>query len=213
MDIQTFEEPFRHWIIDNAFPYSLIEAALVEWPDESWQHWHKYDSADAIKFGTRDPQRLPEACRELYHRLCCLDVTEMLGVLGVFPDFAGYGAGMHWIPQGGHLSVHRDASVHPITGWKRRLSVCLYLDDQYEGGTLDLFEADGKTLKVAIRTRPNRLVIFESGEDSYHGVPTGVTEPGGRKSIAAFFWSVVRPEWATAESIRKQAEFVHGAVK
>lgn len=188
-NLMEYQHPFRHWVIDNAFPYSLIEAALVEWPDESWQHWHKYSSAEAVKLGTRDTQRMPEACKELYNRLCCVDVTELLGELGVFPDFSGYGAGMHWIPNGGHLSVHRDANTHPTTGWRRRLSLCLYLDDQYEGGGLDLFEDKGKTLSTSIRPRPNRLVILDCSENAYHGVPDTVSEPGGRKSIAAFFWS------------------------
>lgn len=203
MFVTTFEQPFRHWIADGAFPQSLIEAALIEWPDKSWQHWHRYESADAVKLATRDPQRLTEACRQIYDRLCCLDVAGLLGVSGTFPDFAGYGAGMHWIPQGGHLAVHRDAATHPTTGWQRRLSVCLYLDDQYEGGSLDLFESDGRKLAVSIVPRPNRLVVFECGENSYHGVPDPVTESGGRKSIAAFFWSR-----EPAEASRTSAEFI-----
>lgn len=200
----TFEKPFRHWLIENAFPESLIAAALVEWPDPAWPHWHRYDSAESRKLATRDPHRLPEACRIIYNRLCCLDVGSLLGVSSVFPDFSGYGAGLHWIPQGGHLSVHRDAARHPTMGWQRRLSVCLYLDDQHDGGSLDLFESDGKTRAVQIAPKANRLVIFECGDDSYHGVPDMVTAPNGRKSIAAFFWS----EGSTPVAERTQAEFV-----
>lgn len=203
MFVTSHTEPFRHWIAEDAFPPSLIEAALIEWPAADWPHWHKYESADSRKLATRDPDRLPVACRVLWERLCCLDVAGLIGVSDVFPDFGGYGAGLHWIPQGGHLSVHRDAAQHPTTGWQRRLSVCLYLDDQPDGGSLDLFAADGVSRVVRVQPKANRLVIFETGEASYHGVPEPVTAADGRKSIAAFFWSQ-----QPASVSRTSAEFV-----
>ena len=201
----TMLDPFPHWVIDDAFPSPLVEAAIVEWPAADWPHWHLYDGATARKRATKDIDRLTPACRMLFDSICSLDVPLLTGVSGVFPDFTAHGAGMHWIPSGGHLGVHRDSARHPTTGWWRCLSACLYLNT-VEGGDLRLYESDGKTLAASVPARRNRLVLFSCGEDSFHGVPSPVDDPAGRKSIAAFFWSLERP--GDVDGDRTAADFI-----
>ena len=204
MDI-TLNNPFGCWVVDGAFSPGLVEAARVEWPAEDWPYWHRYNSKEARKLATRDPDRLPPACRILFNQMAGFDVLGETGMHGLFPDLTGYGAGLHWIPQGGHLSVHLDSSRHPTTGWYRRLSACLYLDHQGSGGTLNLYSNRGRELVQRIEPKPNRLILFETTDHAYHGVPDPVTEPDGRKSIALFFWSVESP---ASTGDRTQAEFV-----
>ena len=202
---QFFDHPFRHWVLDDAFPCSLIEGALAEWPTQSSPHWHLYDSASSHKLGTKDVGRLPPACRMLFDRICCLDVHKITGMTGLFPDFTAHGAGLHWIPEGGFLNPHLDSSVHPTTKWHRRLSACLYLNSlSDESGTLELYDIDLERVKL-IPTKANRLVLFECTDYSYHGVPSRIHDSCGRKSIASFFWSRNSPN---SGEIRTQAEFV-----
>lgn len=181
----------RHWIIDNFAPRSLVNAALIEWPDATWQHWHKYADQHATKFATKDIERLPSACRMLFASICSLDIERITGIEGLFPDLNAYGAGLHWLPLGGRLGIHLDSATHPLTGWSRRLSASLYLTD-CDSGDLVLCDSSANEAE-RVEPQPGRLVLFETDATAYHGVPDVVTAEGGRKSIALFFWSLTEP--------------------
>lgn len=191
----------RHWVIDEFAPRSLVNAALVEWPSETWQHWHRYADNHATKFATKDVDRLPRACRMIFDRICELDVQRVTSLEGLFPDTNAYGAGMHWLPKGGRLGIHLDAATHPLTGWSRRLSASLYLTDE-TSGDLVLCDASG-TEAERVEPQPGRLVLFETDATAFHGVPDVITAESGRKSIAAFFWSLTQPL-----NSRTAAEFI-----
>ncbi len=193
--------PFRHWIIDDFIPRSLVNAALIEWPDSSWPHWHAYSDRNSVKFATKDISRLPPSAKLIFDRLCLLDACGITGIRDLFPDTTAHGAGMHWLPAGGRLGIHLDSASHPTTGWSRRLSATVYLTGD-ESGDLVLCDNHGAE-SVRIPPFAGRLVIFETAESAYHGVPDVVAVDGGRKSIAAFFWSI-----GGEVHSRKSAEFV-----
>lgn len=186
--MDSIDKPFRHWIADGFVPESLVNAAIVEWPSSEWPHWHYYNGRDAVKYATKDVLRLPHSCRLIFDAIASIDVCSITGIHGLFPDTTGYGAGMHWIPNGGHLGVHLDSASHPTAGWERRLSACVYLTDS-QSGKLGLYNSDGSELVTAIAPSPGRLVLFECTDISYHGIPGTIEEADGRKSIACFFWS------------------------
>ena len=193
--------PFRHWIIDDFVPRSVVNAALIEWPGQDWPHWHVYSDKYSRKLATKDISRLPPAASRIFERLAFLDVESITGIAGLFPDYTAYAAGMHWLPKGGRLGIHLDAAAHPATGWRRTLSACLYLTGP-ESGDLVLCDSEAKESR-RIAPQPGRLVLFECTDSAYHGVPDIVTCEGGRKSIAGFYWSL-------GESVvhRTSAEFV-----
>tara|TARA_R110002020_G_scaffold376130_3_gene587319 strand:+ start:37850 stop:38452 length:603 start_codon:yes stop_codon:yes gene_type:complete len=199
MNLSPKYTPFKHWIADGEFSASLVEAANVEWPSNNWPHWHLYKGFDSYKYATKDVERLSPACKLLFDQLCCIDISSLTGD-EVFPDLTGYGAGLHWIPENGHLHKHLDSNVHPVTNWVRKYSMCLYLNE-VEGGFLHLETKHGSQT-TKIETKKNRLVVFECGESSYHRV-TPVKSKEGRRSIASFFWSIEDPP----ETTRTSAEF------
>lgn len=181
-------EPYQHWVMDGVFAESLITAALVEWPSMDWPHWHVYADPFSVKRATKDVDRLPPACRHLFDRLCAMDVGSITGLRGLFPDWTGYGAGLHSMAPGGHLGWHLDSERHPSTGWMRRLSCCLYLSDWQpgDGGELMLGHSPMEAVR-SVEPKRNRVVLFECGPASYHAVHQ-VAGDGGRHSIAAFYW-------------------------
>lgn len=168
--------------IPDFLPRGLALAALAEWPDNSWPHWHSYDSDHVLKLASKDVIRIPPACLLAFEKLCCLRVDAYAGMDDAFPDLLAHGSGMHWIPEGGYLNWHRDAMSHPLRPWTRKLSASLHLSKDLAGGDL-LIRQDGKDRTV--RPRFNELVLFSP--ELEHSV-TPVESPEGRKSIACFFW-------------------------
>lgn len=160
-------------VIDNAVSMGLVSAAQVEWPNDTWPHWHRYNDCNSVKYSSKDATRLTPACRLLVDEIAQRDVPD-----GFFPDLTLYGAGMHMIKRGGHLSLHRDAERHPVTGWYRRLNAVLYLTD-CSGGELVI---GNKVIKPVA----GRLVTFSC--ELKHSV--NVVESGVRNSLALFWWSL-----------------------
>lgn len=154
-------------------PIGLINAASAQWPSREWPYWHRYTGKYGDKFASKDPARLPIACMELIRLMSVLSV----GDDGCFPDLDLHAAGMHWIPEGGRLPLHKDAEVHPLKGWRRRFNAVLYLDD-CKGGELK-FDT-GQTVKS---TR-NTLVMFPVSRP--HEVLPVVK--GNRRSLSLFWW-------------------------
>jgi hypothetical protein len=200
--------PFPHWVIDNAFAPELVRSAYAQWPPGDWPHWYSYSDEKTTKLATRDEYRLPPACRELINQMCALPISEITGIDGLFPDFDLYGAGMHSIPSGGKLGVHLDGAKHPISGWKRQLSLVLFVNPEWEtewDGCLELWDNSGKECISKVEPRFNRLAIMAVGDDTYHGIPGEVRCPAGemRKTLAVFHWS-----FDVADENRTRAEFV-----
>lgn len=154
-------------------PTGLINAALAQWPARDWSHWHRYTGEHGDKLASKDPARLPTACLELIRLMAVMNV----GDDGCFPDLDLHAAGMHWIPEGGCLPLHRDAEVHPLKGWRRRFNAVLYLDS-CEGGQLR-FDT-GQT----VHSFRNTLVMFPVLKP-HEVLP--VTK-GDRRSLSLFWW-------------------------
>jgi hypothetical protein len=152
----------------------LVNAARATWPDERWQHWHKYNDGNAIKLATKDPSRVTTPVAELIRQMATLQVED-----GWFPDLDLHGAGMHWIQQGGYLGRHLDGQIHPLTGWYRRCNAIVFLD-HCEGGELVI---DGQE---PIVPEPGRLICFNA--DQWHEVRPVIS--GQRRSVSLFWWSV-----------------------
>lgn len=114
----------------------------------------------------------------------CQAVGSLIGHQGLVADV--YGGGQHLSGPGAHLDVHVDFNAHPVTGWRRRANVLLYLNENWDpawGGCLELDH------KVTITPEFGRLVIFETGEQSWHGHPVPIVEGHWRKSLAVYMYS------------------------
>jgi len=131
-----------------------------------------------------------------------LSSTEFLSKLegltrinGLLADPSLQGGGLHLTKRSGHLNVHADFTAHPITRtWRRRVNLLLYFNsrwnDNYEGH-LELWTRDMTECIQRVSPILNRCVIFNTENDSFHGVPTPLNCPIDmtRNSLALYYYT------------------------
>jgi hypothetical protein len=122
--------------------------------------------------------------------------------LDLYPDPGLHGGGWHIHGDGGNLNPHLDYSIHPKNGLMRKLNIIIYLSSDLKseyGGHLGLWtkSKDSKyplSLIKEIEPKFNRAVIFDTTQDSWHGMSRKFSAPNGvtRKSIAVYY--LIKPE-------------------
>ena len=107
------------------------------------------------------------------------------------------GGGLNISEKGGALGTHIDGNYNDQTGLTRRLNAIIYLTNDWKkkyGGTLGLYNSNGKKLIKSIEPKFNRLIIFNTNDYSYHGIPDKINYPktNPRKSIIPFFLHLLK---------------------
>jgi len=193
--------PFDHAVVDGFFRPETAEALAGEFPDFDSEIWHRYDNAIEIKKTCNDWNRFPPATYRAFAALNAPALTAFLGatLLGGMPlwsDPGLNGGGWHIHGRGGKLNTHLDYSLHPKLGLQRKLNVIVYLNPAWRdewGGHLGLWHAHGDEapgpLAKRIAPRFNRAVIFDTTQNSWHGLPEPLTCPDDqyRKSLAIYY--------------------------
>jgi hypothetical protein len=188
--------PFRHWVIDGWADVSNVVLPVPEWP-----HWIRYHSAFEQKRTCERPDLLPSRLRSLIDLMRSAETGEeiekMTQMYGIGADQDLRGGGLHVTDPGGFLGVHLDYQIHPLRNLERRLNAVLFLNPLWDnswGGALELWNSDASRAVVKIYPAPGRLVLFECGDESYHGVPAPLACPEGvcRATIATAFLSAPR---------------------
>jgi Rps23 Pro-64 3,4-dihydroxylase Tpa1-like proline 4-hydroxylase len=126
-------------------------------------------------------------------------LEKLTGIEGLITDHTLNGGGLHQILRGGKLDIHADYNYHPITQLDRRLNVLVYLNENWHpgwGGNLELWNKDMSSCEKSIEPFFNRVVIFSTNDDSFHGHPDPLEcpETESRKSIALYYYTNGRPE-------------------
>jgi len=208
-------EPFPHIVIDDLFDDDMLSEALKEFPNSSnfrANDWSRFSSkSENLKAGLNG-QGLKELPR-VYQALSALNcdefvsfLSELVGVTGLQADNTFRGGGLHEISSGGHLGVHLDFSNYK--GLWRRANCLLYLNKEWKeeyGGHLELYDdkpsLGGSCIKKILPVF-NRLVIFGTSKNSWHGHPTPMTCPPElkRRSLASYYYSVECGEDTTIHS-------------
>jgi len=203
---EEFKEakPFPHIVIDNLFDDKQLTQAVNEFPSSSEFSRHKWSRFSSNRengkagFSGGDLSKFPN----LYKSLSFLNskmfvsfLRELVDIPTLQADPTYRGGGLHEISTGGHLSAHLDFSKYNSL-W-RRANCLLYLNKDWKeeyGGHLELFDSKpssgGKCIKRILPVF-NRLVIFGTSTDSWHGHPKPLTCPPDmkRKSLATYYYS------------------------
>ena len=195
--------PFRHWVIDGWCD------PCGDLPALTWEAEYAND-CERGKRTTRALAALPADYRAVFARLAAAHtVDEWAGrtaIPGLAFDATLHGAGLHVTEPGGFLQVHVDYERHPHRpGMERRLSLIAFLHPRWEsawGGDLLLCDPAGRVV-VAIAPTPGRLVAFEGGPASYHGVRRTAADAPPRVSAAAYYLAPAR-----ASATRARALFI-----
>jgi Rps23 Pro-64 3,4-dihydroxylase Tpa1-like proline 4-hydroxylase len=125
-------------------------------------------------------------------------LQELTGVRDLVPDPQFNGGGIHMIPKGGKLNVHVDFSrAFFDNNLYRRVNILLYMNEGWQDeweGALELWDdrpADGGNLIKKVYPIFNRMIVFGTSKNSWHGHPTPLNCPEGeyRKSLAVYYYS------------------------
>lgn len=198
---EYFAEPYRHIVIDNFFPEALVNACMKYFPPmdhESWEHANDIDIE--VKFRTNwksefdIPKGIVDAVRILNSAPLLHAFGQRLGIPKIIPDPYFTGGGLNVTTRGGLLDVHIDGNYHDATGLNRRVNAILYLNPNWQrdwGGEFGVYDSLGQVCLKEVAPLFNRLVVFDSHDTSFHGLPAPLRCPEGilRRSIILYFYT------------------------
>lgn len=191
--------PFPHIVLDDFLNPQVLKRALAEFSEREVGKWIHYVHVNERKYGLTDINLFGPAQRRIIHELNSLRfvgfLTQLTGIQGLFADGTRGGGGLHQSGPGGYLNIHADFTVHPRhRDWQRRINILVYLNEDWPdayGGHLELWGREMRQCCHKILPVFNRVVIFNTDSDAFHGHPTPLRCPPGttRKSIALYYFS------------------------
>jgi len=207
-------KPFKYVVIDNFFKEDIAKDLASQFPDYNDDKiWNIYKNPLENKRLTPDWNLFPA---ETYRALTYLNSPEfikiienIIGVKNVLPDMGLHGGGWHVTPSGGKLNVHLDYSIHPKLKLERRANLIIYLSEDWKpeyGGQLGLWSHDyarglPKECVTKVDVKFNRAVIFDTTQNSWHGLPEEIASPKDvyRKSLNIYYLTEPRENISSRE--------------
>lgn len=197
-------QPFNHVVIDNFFTSETADQLVAEFPDYHSDVWGVYyNNALENKKTCNHWNLFPSVTYRVFNYLCGSEFTDNLKVLvdndNLMPDLGLHGGGWHAHTTSGKLNIHLDYSIHPKLKLQRHYNIIVYLTPEWNlawGGGLELWSHNAEInqplkLERTIENRFNRAVIFDTTQNSWHGLPKDLTCPTGqvRRSLAMYYVS------------------------
>ena len=89
------------------------------------------------------------------------------------------GRGLNISEKDGKLDTHINGNYNDELGLNRRLNSIIYLAKNWKnyGGELGIYSKNGSKLIKLIEPKFNRLIIINTNDDSYHGIPNEINFP------------------------------------
>lgn len=204
MEVKEYSFPFKHYIIDNFLEPNFANCLAKEFPDYYSPKWYEYNSPLEKKKSIREWGLFPTNTYKLFSYFCSVEFVNVLKKITkssiIEPDYGLHGAGWHIHKTGDHLNIHLDYSMHPLLYLKRKYNLILYLNEDWKDAwnghlefwTHDYIRNQPKHKVVKIKPIFNRVVIFDTTQDSWHGFSEKIKCPEGvyRKSIAMYYLTV-----------------------
>lgn len=203
-------DPFPSIYFDDFFNAEMLKEVLAEFPDLTKGADIKFNDPNQVKLASKGEYRFGTKTKEFMHFLNSQPFLEFLSILtgieNLIPDPFFDGGGCHQIQPGGMLKIHADFNKHPKTKLDRRLNVLVYLNEDWKeeyGGHFELWDKEMKESRAKILPLFNRMAMFSTTSDSYHGHPNPLTCPPDRtrKSLALYYYTNGRPEEEVVEGI------------
>ena len=194
--------PFRHVVIDDFFTPSIASLLFDEFPDYNSDVWNAhYNNPLENKKACDHWTKFPPTTYRVFNYLCSDDFKHRMEFLTespeVFPDIGLHGGGWHAHARGGKLNIHLDYSIHPKLKLERHYNLILYLTPNWNpdwGGGLELWSHDPETNSpkecvTTVENKFNRAVIFDTTQNSWHGLPENLNCPDNeiRRSLAMYY--------------------------
>jgi len=193
--------PYKHLVVDNFLPEDLAYKCMESFPGLNESAWeHETDAEIEIKSRTMwksefdIPENIIDAVRMLNSSIILKALSDRFDIPKLIADSYFTGGGLNITQTGGLLDVHVDGNYHDATGLNRRMNALIYLNPGWEdswGGEFGIYNTDGSELVKKVSPIFNRLVVFDSHDHSYHGLPDPLSFPDGkdRKSIILYYYT------------------------
>ena len=194
-------DPYQHLVIDNFLPADLADECLVNYPADDSDEWQRSNDEDIEIKGRTNwqsefdiPEGIVDAIRLMNSSPILKAMAEVLDIPKIMPDPYFSGGGLNITQRGGLLDIHVDGNYHDASGLNRRINALIYFNQGWQdswGGEFGLYDEKGENLIKAVAPLYNRLVIFETHDYSYHGLPNPLNFPenDSRKSIILYYYT------------------------
>lgn len=193
-------QPFDHCVVEDFLDLDVVQAVEKEFLDYENPKWFHYKNAIEEKKALNDWNVFPALTYKVFRELMSDEFIQILSQgIGVplYQDPGLHGGGWHIHGTGGNLNPHFDYSIHPKVGLQRKINIIIYTSSNLKeehGGHLGLWSHDqdndqpGELLKI-IQPKFNRAVIFDTTQNSWHGMCRPLSQPEGvyRKSLAIYY--------------------------
>lgn len=188
-------------MLDDFLSPALAQHCLDQFPPIDGGGWdHQNDEDIEVKYRTTwasefdVPEGIIDAVRILNSAPILNAMSERVGISKLVPDPYYSSGGLNVTMKGGLLDVHVDGNYHDSTGLNRRLNALLYLNPDWQpgwGGEFGLYDETGTDCVKRVAPLFNRLVIFDTHDLSFHGLPEPINFPEGepRRSIILYYYT------------------------
>lgn len=194
-------KPFNHVVIDNFFNEKFAHNIFEGMPGYEENIDARYDNAiekkRTVQNWTKFSKNVYKAMSYLVSENFTCNLCSVSRNYDLTPDYGLHGGGIHMHQTGDYLNTHLDYEIHPKMTMKRKLNLIVYLNPNWKkewGGNLGLWSHDETTnqpkeLVTSIWPKFNRAIIFDTTQNSWHGVTEGISSPEGqyRKSLALYY--------------------------
>jgi hypothetical protein len=191
--------PFPHIVLDDVLHTEAFHRAADEFPGIRDPFWKGYLHVNETKYGNTQPDTwgptLNGVAKELVSPEFVSFLQDLTGIDNLLPDWSMDGGGLHQTLRGGHLNVHADFTTHHVKeNWSRRVNILLYLNQDWReewGGQLELWDQEMTAAQARVQPAGNRMLVFTTSEDSFHGHPDALTCPDdvARRSMALYYFT------------------------
>ncbi len=192
-------QPFPHIVLDDFLAPEVYASALREFPGTDRAAWTNYIHVNERKRASVDTATWGPALRMIAEVLTGDEFLAWVSALSGFDDLVADwsmdGGGLHQCLTGGFLNVHADFTAHHrVDNWRRRVNLLLYLNEEWRSewnGELELWSSDMSRCDATVMPLGNRVLLFTTEVDAFHGHPTPLECPDGiaRQSMALYYFS------------------------
>jgi Rps23 Pro-64 3,4-dihydroxylase Tpa1-like proline 4-hydroxylase len=203
-DAELILSPVKHIVIDNFLSEKSAAALSEEFGSYESEHWHVYSNQIEEKRTCNQWNLFKNVTYQYFTAICSTSVVQAISEkfdMKLEADFGLHGGGQHIHAKMGNLNPHLDYALHPKLGFERRINVIYYLTDSYDksdGGHFGLWGNSNSNepgdLECEYAPVFNRMVLFDTSENSWHGL-SRIYNPAGtkyRKSLASYYVSEPR---------------------
>jgi Rps23 Pro-64 3,4-dihydroxylase Tpa1-like proline 4-hydroxylase len=213
MECQVLRREPYPWVCVDGFLESGWCERLVEGFDGSLRGKGESDRK-AVKFKRyqSDVRKMTSVQRQFFEEVNgerFLGVLRSLtGIESLVGDMKLKGGGLHESGDGGYLKVHTDFN-QGLGNRHRALNMLLFLNPEWHGrwgGCLELWSRDHKKKVHSVLPLMNRMVLFKTSEESFHGHPVPLRVPEGvkRRSLAVYYYE----DWPKGLKVRNSTNYV-----